>query len=291
MNSTLVKPVRTRGRRRKVPERGSAVAAHTTCYEQKAKVMGLKAANAFWNPFYYHPLRRTLTKPLLHLSDGQLLQELRALLYLAVASNRSLILPNVLGDRWTLGDGHYSDLFLDRALWPGFRTVHLADHLLPHSLSILEPSFYWRMARDFSDVHGASVPEAKVLSLAGGGRKRLALRQVENELLALHDHTRVVLHVYSSADGSGEDRTIREEKIKKAAERVAQWSADSVGSYGQFESERSTYAELPKLDYRRSHNKHVRYTDIARSIVQNSRLCDNFFVPDQGNRSCFNKCK
>jgi len=39
MNSTLVK---TRGRRKKIPERGSAVAAHTTCYEQKAKVMGLK---------------------------------------------------------------------------------------------------------------------------------------------------------------------------------------------------------------------------------------------------------
>jgi len=29
----------------------SAVAVHTTCYEQKVKVMGLKAANAYWNPY------------------------------------------------------------------------------------------------------------------------------------------------------------------------------------------------------------------------------------------------
>jgi len=250
-----------------------------------------QAANAFWNPFYYHPLRRTLTKPLLFLSPGQLLQELRALLYLAAASNRSLILPNVLGDRKALGNGHYSDLFLGRALWPGFRTVHLADHLLPHSLSILEPSFYWRMARDFSDSHNASVPEPEVLSLTSGGGKRLTLRQVEAALLARSDQTRVVLHMYSPADAnSGGDHRMRKQKIKKAAENLAQWSADSVGSYGQFESERLTYVELPKLDYRRS-RKAVRYTDIAHSIVQNSRLCDNFFEPDQGNRSCFNKCK
>ena len=27
-----------------------AIAVHTTCYEQKMKVAGLKASNAYWNP-------------------------------------------------------------------------------------------------------------------------------------------------------------------------------------------------------------------------------------------------
>ena len=48
MNSTIIKNNNARRRRRKKgsppppPERGSAVAAHTTCYEQKTKMMGLK---------------------------------------------------------------------------------------------------------------------------------------------------------------------------------------------------------------------------------------------------------
>lgn len=38
--------------------RHEAVAAHATCYEQKTKMFGLKAANSFWNPRYYDPQRR-----------------------------------------------------------------------------------------------------------------------------------------------------------------------------------------------------------------------------------------
>eukprot|EP01032_Pedospumella_encystans_P024341 gene24341-27535_t len=73
-----------------------ADAVHTTCYEQKSKVMGLKAANAFWNPIYYDPHRRTLTKQLVYLSDAQLRWEVRTLLYLGMVSNRSVIIPNIL---------------------------------------------------------------------------------------------------------------------------------------------------------------------------------------------------
>ena len=81
-----------------------AVAAHTTCYEQKAKVNGLKAANAFWNPHYYDPQRPTITKQLVYTSKDSLLQEIRTLIYLAVALNRTLIVPNILGDE-TMGTG------------------------------------------------------------------------------------------------------------------------------------------------------------------------------------------
>lgn len=60
------------------------------------KLLGLKASNAFWNPRYYDPRRRTLTKPLMVLSRRQLLHELQTLAFLAVRSNRTLIVPNVL---------------------------------------------------------------------------------------------------------------------------------------------------------------------------------------------------
>ena len=49
MNSTVIKNLNSRRRRKgkhpPPPERGSAVAAHTTCYEQKTKMMGLKVMN------------------------------------------------------------------------------------------------------------------------------------------------------------------------------------------------------------------------------------------------------
>ena len=47
------------------------VAVHTTCYEQRTKVMGLKALSAFWTPHYYDIQKKTLTKQLVYLSQDQ----------------------------------------------------------------------------------------------------------------------------------------------------------------------------------------------------------------------------
>lgn len=60
------------------------------------KLLGLKSCGAFNNPHYYNPARRTITKPLMALSRRQLAEELDALAFLALHSNRSLIVPNVL---------------------------------------------------------------------------------------------------------------------------------------------------------------------------------------------------
>lgn len=113
-----------------------AIAGHATCYEKSTKLMALKglnrlmygchayssvyalmytllhygdvyfysdiqqhihiAGNLYWNFKYYDPMRRTLTKPLMMLSRRQLRQEIISLAYLAVATNRTLILPNPL---------------------------------------------------------------------------------------------------------------------------------------------------------------------------------------------------
>ncbi len=74
----------------------SAVAVHATCYEGSMKLQGLKASNAFYNPHYYNPLRRTLTKPLMMISKQSLREELRTLAHLSVLTNRSLLVPNLL---------------------------------------------------------------------------------------------------------------------------------------------------------------------------------------------------
>ena len=287
MNSTLIKNnkrVRRRKGKMPEPERGTAVAAHTTCYEQKAKVMGLKAANAFWNPFYFDPHRRTLSKPLIYLDDSQLREEVQALLYLSLVTNRSLILPNVLGDRVALD---YSDLFQGRAMWPGFRTAYIPDKF-PWKVSILEPSFYWRMVRDFSNSSDRSaVPAAAVLSLMANRKSGWTLRQLEDKLLSPEwdDRTRVVLHMYRATK-----RGDRDALMKAHEERVALWADDSVGAYREFEIEKKEYGQLPKIVYRADADSPHNFK-LARRILNDVRLCANVFEPDQGNRSCFNKCK
>jgi hypothetical protein len=78
-------------------ELGAAIAVHATCYEGSTKLLALKAVNAFWDIRYYNPSERTLTKPLMLVTSvADLRMELRALAYLALKTNRSLIIPNVL---------------------------------------------------------------------------------------------------------------------------------------------------------------------------------------------------
>jgi hypothetical protein len=60
-------------------------------------MLSFQAANAFWNPRYYDPLKRTITKQLIYINDDQLLDEVRSLVWLAITTDRALILPNILG--------------------------------------------------------------------------------------------------------------------------------------------------------------------------------------------------
>ena len=62
----------------RVTSTAQAIAVHTTCYEQRMKVNGLKAANAFWNPRYYDPNARTLTKKLVYDTRKQMTRECAA---------------------------------------------------------------------------------------------------------------------------------------------------------------------------------------------------------------------
>lgn len=280
---------------------GDVYAVHTTCYEQKAKVLGLKAANAFWNPYYYTATRRTLTKPLVYITAQQLRNEVRSLIYLGYATNRSVILPNVLGNEERLVD---MDTYLDRVLWPSFRTVFQRAPFVPppgrHNVILLEPAYYWRIMRDYFDGVQAqkSIPLPTVIPVlrymrtsmgSGKGSTKssdVSIPQLEALLQSeeYQDTPRLVLGVL---DGR-RFRPSEGESVEVAyVEHLQQWAEDSVGGYGSYEDELRYYAELPPLQDVRGRVQHPLY---AEWLIGSTRLCENMFKFDRGNRSCFDKC-
>eukprot|EP00981_Chlorochromonas_danica_P013934 scaffold7111_cov187-Ochromonas_danica.AAC.6 len=261
---------------------GPVTAVHTTCYEQKTKVMGLKAVNAFWNPFYYDPTRRTITKPLIFLTEEELRDEVRSLFYLAIATNRSIILPNLLGSpQWE----KVEDIFEDRALWPAFRTPFFDKNFpLYKDLHILEPAFYWRCARDYFTDRPDLIPSPHVVLLSS--ETTASVREIEDILLSedYDSSPRLVLGYLTGGAPQPSSSTNSAADIS----RLASWAKESVGSYDSYEEELKRYAPLPPLFT--SHKKDVRRKSVAAIITKQSRLCKDLFVFDRGNRSCFNKC-
>jgi hypothetical protein len=238
----------------------------------------LKAANAFWNPQYFSSDTRTITKPLIYFSNQQLRQEIRSLVYLAIVTNRSLIIPNVLGNKEEMPAYKYH-LYKKKAMWPGFRVVYVPSEF-SIKVNVLEPSFYWRMRRDFSDGINIIVPEPLIVSFHTPN----FLRTIEEKLLSktINNFPRIILQFQSKENE-------REDNYERELEKLKSWSSDSVGSYDDFISEKDKYGVIPLLSYKRE-AKQVRFLKLAHEIVQNIRLCESIFVPDRGNRSCFDKC-
>ncbi|RYG70142.1 hypothetical protein EON64_00930 [archaeon] len=104
-----------------------AMLLHTTCYEKSTKVMGLKLGAAYWNPVYYDARRRTITKQLLYISDQQVLDEVRSLLYLGSLTGRAVIIPNLLGGDESVVDRSraYRVVYKGQKMWPGFRVLYI----------------------------------------------------------------------------------------------------------------------------------------------------------------------
>lgn len=223
-----------------------AFAGHTTCYEHYTKVMGLKAVNAFWNPLYYDPNRRTITKQLIYTDALALLDEVRSLIWLAIATNRSLILPNILGP-----DAMYNSIggYKKKTLWPGFRVLKIKTELNLLT-SVLEPSFYWRVDRDYG-----LPPEPKIIYF---DPKVHTIEDVRRLLLAAdHRYSRIVLQVATlpkfmtehatrnikdvAADKSKDIQVLSNSKktelrnlMKEIEESTLRWAKDSVGVFSGY---------------------------------------------------------
>lgn len=213
------------------------------------------------------------------MNDQQLRWEVRSLLYLAIATNRSVIIPNILGNE-LLGE---VQLYANNALWPGFR-VAFFKKTFTHPVQILEPAFYWRVRRDYA-LNSHDVPNATVVSLHGV--KPYSINAVEKLLLSkdYRDIPRVVLYSAHTSGTPPDEATLR---------RVLDWSENSVGTYPEsYEAETHRYGKLPFLGgpFSGAINSALSMPGVAQDIIDDVRLCSQLLNPNMGNRSCFDKCK
>mmetsp|Transcript_2796 Transcript_2796/g.4216 ORF Transcript_2796/g.4216 Transcript_2796/m.4216 type:complete len:608 (+) Transcript_2796:311-2134(+) len=239
------------------------IAVHGTCYELRSKVQALKAAGAFWNPFYYDPARRTLTMRLFYKNKNQLLGEVKALTWLAVATKRTLVVPNVLSDE------RFST-FLNKTdsgsvLWPGFRVVYTKNSSFP--LTIVEPAYYWRIRRDYN----ISVPEPLILTTTA-----TRAPQILSLLHQYTEHPRIVLNVVTATSSS--------------SPVVAQKLEDKLKSWADGSNDWMPYVEeIEHVAFLKAPNDNI--PTLNESVHSTVRLCNKILQIPRGNRSCFDKCK
>lgn len=286
-------------------DQSQSIAIHTTCYEKATKVMGLKAASAFWSPKYYDPLVRTLTKQILYVNEEQLQDEIRALVYLAISTKRALIIPNLLGPEAISNIGKYRN----QSMWPGFRVLYIkkeSDGMkVPVKVDVLEPGFYWRVDRDYEPI-----PEARVVQFAGGsayprgsrssggsgGGKNLMSIKQELLLPDIDSQPRVILHPRMSLSNNRRKNRSRNSKNKKEDdgdtmdpdERSAllRWANHSVGVFPRPYTELlDSYRALPNI-------KDIKAMGdpLVTPILNGLRLCNKIFGGYRGNRTCFQIC-
>ena len=258
-----------------------SIAVHMTCYENVNKVMGLKAANAFWNPLYYDPTKRTITKKLLFTDERELQAELRALIWTAIATKRTLILPNILASE-TVGT---VDLYQNNALWPGFRLAYIKPGI---DVDIVEPAFYWRIQRDYLNYtnedsqvtsgYHQGIPKPFVLPI----KNDESLESLVSKVSKL-SHPRIILHVIPKSSYTDSSSLIDKTTFNK----LNLWADDSVGIFDEFDVELSRYGRLnsPTLSRKYRSGKYS-----GKYFLENTRVCRKIFAPMRGNRSCFDKC-
>ena len=269
---------------------GDAIAVHATCHERSTKLLGLKAANAFWNSLYYNPHRRTITKPLMFLSKRQLRMELISLTYLAMKTNRTLLLPNILigvgsnikGDmKKELCENHnvpycfevinsrdilekqdHAAFFQGEWYWPSWRTIVDFEENL--GLDTVEPSYYFKIQNDFK----MEVPEPYVHRI-DVNLNHISLNQVLNDISQINEE-RLVLDLYDSKLGK---------EFRGGPDDIHSWASSSISAWNKRDEviNKWTYLPLPP------HNTN-------NEIQHNVDICNSFMKYVKGNRSCFSKC-
>lgn len=229
---------------------------------------------------------------MIFITQQQLLDEVRSLLYLAYVTNRSVIIPNILGN-----EKHFQiDTFRGRVLWPSFRVPFFKDEF-PYSLDVLEPAYYWRIARDYFTGKAELIPRPKVLNVnhfSVSEENKLTVKVIEEMLLSpeYNEEPRIVLSILGGNNYEHEHfgKSNAGDRSALDPEIVEKWAMDSVGGYRSYEEEFQHYGQLPKLSYESGSDRKVLQPEVAKNIIRESRLCAELFRFDRGNRSCFNKC-
>jgi hypothetical protein len=229
---------------------------------------------------------------------------------LGYVTNRSVIIPNILSAQKEMHNP--LDFYQDHSLWPWFRIMYYKKSLvLPQPLSIIEPAYYWRIERDYFTEKGNLIPKPVMLTFSNSLNKRnynrgkgqklkqLTIGDIEKKLFSssIQNTPRVALNILPFIY---EDT----QEISKITGKVYNWAMDPVGKFATYEEELKEYELLPRVNFNGNSNpfnedrsiSNPNYClncvapDIARQIVQETRLCDILFRFDNGNRSCFNKC-
>ena len=230
-----------------VLDASGTVAIHTTCYEHVTKVLGLKAANAFWNPRYYDPSTPTITKQIIFIDEKQLLEEMRSLIWLATVTGSTLIIPNILGstDGSKFQNKNAMDLYENQILWPAYRVIHLRreNGQTIIKTKIAEPGFYWRIERDYG-----KPPDPTVIFFDPKNNLDKIQVQIENARKNKNG-SRIVLHSSIAYPNSKNRKLVlsQQQQISKtkvsvrcntfnqdnqeSIERVTTWAKHSVGLY------------------------------------------------------------
>ena len=89
---------------------------------------GCSYVNASYYQYYHHHYNQFshLCNNLLLLSEKQLKAEIRSLIWLAMLTDRSVIIPNLLGDDRVI---RTIDQVYNRTMWPGFRVANIAKRV------------------------------------------------------------------------------------------------------------------------------------------------------------------
>ena len=295
---------------------GEAVAVHATCHEGSTKLHALRASNAFWHMGgYYDQQRRTLTKPLMALSRRALREELRSLAFLALATNRTLIVPNVLigvgsnivqgASKAQCASSSSSSSFSSsqNAQQQQLQTPYCAE--LADSRNTLRAShqghaalhrgeYYWAAWRTLLE----DLPELSVVEPGYYHRMRTAeMGFLEPPPPSVHtfdlgqvgEHSpgfalQALLDSISAVDAPRLVIDLTDSRLgpsfRGGPADMHSWAEDSVGAWGDGVVPKATYLPLP-VPAEAQFSRPVELFDLCPEFLK--------FVP--GNRSCYGKCK
>eukprot|EP01038_Epipyxis_sp_PR26KG_P015654 gene15654-21172_t len=152
------------------------------------------------------------------------------------------------------------DLYKGRALWPGFRVAFFLKKF-NYPIDILEPSFYWRIQRDYSQNYNNN----------NNNNNNNNYNNPKPRILSISNKTKI----------------IEIEKYLLSSDIQSKANFDGLGSrfrYDSYAIETDHYFEIPVL------KKSMKNKELACNIIQNVRLCKDIFKPKMGNGSCFDKC-
>jgi hypothetical protein len=159
--------------------------------------------------------------------------------------------------------------YKNQSLWPGFRVVLLKRErgINQIRVQILEPSFYWRMNRDYDT---APFPHIIYFDV-----DRENLFRVKNKIESV-TFPRIILH----------QRVLKRQNLKPIERDLVVWANDSIGIFRyNYALTKKRYQKLPSI-------KKIRHLDevLVDDILKGMRNCMRIFAPPKGNRTCFQIC-